>query len=506
MLIVETIRKIRLAAHRDQKSIRQIAKELNLARNTVRKALRNDQTAFSYERKLQPRPKLGPYTEKLVEQLEADQKLPKKMRRIVQILFEELQIQGYEGGYDSVRRYVQAWRREHGIKTSQVFIPLTFDPGDAFQFDWSHEKIELGGMPSTIKVAHLRLSHSRFFLTVAYPRETQEMVFDAHRRAFDLFGGSCRRGIYDNMKTAVNKIMAGKERQFNTRFSQMCSHYLFEPVACTPASGWEKGQVENQVRTVRRRFFIPRLKVNSFTELNEWLQAQCISWAKTHKHPTIKDKTVWQVFEDEKPYLLKTKHPFDGYAERPARVTPSSLISFDRNRYSVDCSHVGQTVQLRVYADKIVIVSNGAVVGEHERFFGRDHTVFNPWHYLSVLEQKPGALRNGAPFKEWDLPESIGQLGEALQKRFSDWDRQFVGILSAVPLYGMAAVQNACKKALSSRTISKDVVLNLLNRSQDSKTEPCIDLPDHLVLKENPVADCLRYEELLQEGSHVARR
>jgi transposase len=504
MLIVETIRKIRLAAYREQKPIRQIAKELHLSRNTVRKALRSDKTAFVYQRKTQPRPKLDPYTEALADQLQADHKLPKKMRRTAQILFEELQSQGFQGGYDSVRRYIQGWRRKQHFKISQVFIPLIFDPGEAFQFDWSHEKVELAGLPSTVKVAHLRLCHSRFFLTVAYPRETQEMVFDAHNRAFDFFGGSCRRGIYDNMKTAVNKIMAGKERQFNTRFGQMCSHYLFEPVACTPAAGWEKGQVENQVRTVRRRFFTPRLKVNSFAELNEWLQGQCFSWAKTHNHPTIKDKTVWQVFEDEKPYLLKPRHPFDGYAGRPARVNPSSLVSFDRNRYSVDCSQVGRTIQLRVYADKIVIVSNGSVVGKHERFFGRDHTIFNPWHYLPVLEQKPGALRNGAPFKDWDLPEPIGQLCLALQKRFNDWDRQFVSILSAVPIYGIDAVQDACGKALSANTISKDVVLNLVNRSQDADDVPSIELPDHLILKENPVADCLRYEDLLQEASHVA--
>jgi len=503
MLIVETIRKVRFAAHRDKKSIRQIAKEFKLSRNTVRKVLRSDQTAFIYQRSSQPRPKLAPYIEKLDEHLRADHELPKKFRRTAQILFEELQARGYQGGYDSVRRYVQSWRRKKRSKPSQVYIPLIFDPGEAFQFDWSHEKIELKGAPATVKVAHLRLCHSRFFLTVAYPRETQEMVFDAHSRAFDFFGGSCRRGIYDNMKTAVNKIMAGKERQFNTRFGQMCSHYLFEPVACTPAAGWEKGQVENQVGTVRKRFFIPRVKVNSFNELNDWLKGQCISWAKTHKHPTIKDKTVWQVFEEEKSYLLKSQHPFDGYAERPARVNPSSLVTFDRNRYSVDCSQVGQTVQLRVYADKIVIVSNGSVVGKHERLFGRGHTLFNPWHYLPVLERKPGALRNGAPFKDWDLPEPIGRLGIALQKRFHDWDRQFVSILSAIPLYGIDAVQNACKKALSIKAISTDVVLNLLNRAQDNDTAASIDLPDHLILKQNPVADCLRYEDLLREATHV---
>ena len=505
MLIVETIRKIRLASFRDKKSIRQIAKEFNLSRNTVRKVLRSGETSFAYQRKSQPRPKLGPYVDRLNNNLRDDQKLPRRLQRTAQVLFEELQAQGYEGGYDSVRRYVQAWRRDQKT-ASQVYIPLSFDPGEAFQFDWSHEKITLDGMPAAVKVAHIRLCYSRFFLVVAYPRETQEMVFDAHGRAFTFFGGGCRRGIYDNMRTAVNKIIAGKERQFNTRFGQMCSHYLFEPVACTPAAGWEKGQVENQVRTVRRRFFTPKVKARSFDELNDWLQAECITWAKTHYHPTIKEKTIWQVFEEEQPYLLKSQYPFDGYAERPARVNPSSLISFDRNRYSVECSQVGKAVQLRVYADKIVIVRNGVIVGKHKRLFGRDHILFDPWHYLPALERKPGALRNGAPFKNWDLPEPIGRLGKALKKRFHDWDRQFVSILSAVPIYGVDAVRDACRLALSEQAISNDVVLNILNRSQDDENETGIDLPEHLVLKQDPVADCRRYEALMKEGCHVAHR
>ena len=152
MLIVETIRKIRLAAHRDGKSIRQIAKDLRLSRNTVRKVLRSEKTSFVYQRKSQPLPKLGPLIIDLDNALEEDQKLPKKMRRTAQVLFEELQSQGYEGGYDSVRRHVQDWRRKHR-SANQVYIPLSFDPGEAFQFDWSHEKVILDGMPATQQAA-----------------------------------------------------------------------------------------------------------------------------------------------------------------------------------------------------------------------------------------------------------------------------------------------------------------------------------------------------------------
>jgi len=359
MLIVETIRKIRLLVQRDGNSIRQTAKKLGISRNTVRKALRSQQTAFSYRRQSQPRPALGPFVERLENALAEDRKLGKGQRRTSIVLFEQLQAEGYTGGYDSVRRHVRDWQRRQQQLQTEVYIPLVFDPGEAFQFDWSHEMVEMAGMPVTVKVAQLRLCHSRHFLVVAYPRETQEMVFDAHIRAFDFFGGVCRRGIYDNLKAAVNKILSGKQRSFNNRFSQMCSHYLFEPVACTPAAGWEKGQVENQVGTVRRRFFVPHPKVRDFSELNEYLRERCLQWAKSHPHPEFREQSVWQVFEAERPQLIPLSPHFDGYAERPARVSPNSLVSFDRNRYSVECHHVGQTVQLRVYAERIVIVWEG---------------------------------------------------------------------------------------------------------------------------------------------------
>jgi len=307
------------------------------------------------------------------------------------------------------------------------------------------------------------------------------------------------------LKAVVNKILTGKERNFNNRFAQLCSHYLFEPVACTPAAGWEKGQVENQVGVVRRRFFTPRLKVKDFEELNIRLQEHCLSWAKTQKHPQLSDRNVWEVYEAERPYLMKLQPRFDGYAERPARVSPSSLVTFDRNRYSVDCREVGRVVQLRVYADRIVIVSRNEVVGDYPRQFGRNKTIFNPWHYLPALERKPGALRNGAPFKDWDLPVAIRRVQSRLKRLYADWDRQFVGILNTVPLCGLEAVDGACRQALKLPVVNKEIVLNILHRSQDIESAAVIDLPDRLMLKHEPVADCRRYDMLMKRRPHVAQ-
>ena len=190
---------------------------------------------------------------------------------------------------------------------------VTNAPGEANQFDWSQEIVVLNGVTVTVKAAHVRLCHSRMLLVRAYPRETQEMVFDAHDRAFALFKGTCGRGIYDNMKTAVETVFVGKDRLYNRRFLQMCSHYLVDPVACTPASGWEKGQVENQVGLVRERFFTPRLRFNSYEELNAWLTDKCITYAKAHCHPELTGQTIWEVFEAERPKLVPYAGRFDGY-------------------------------------------------------------------------------------------------------------------------------------------------------------------------------------------------
>ncbi len=199
-----------------------------------------------------------------------------------------------------MRRYAKKWRVERGAATAEAYVPLSFAPGEAYQFDWSHEIVLINGTTVTVKVAHVRLCHSRMLFVRAYPRETQEMVFDAHNRAFAFFKGTCTRGIYDNMKTAVESVFVGKDRQYNRRFLRMCGHYLVEPVACTPASGWEKGQVENQVGVVRERFFTPRLRVASYEELNAWLLDRCVAYAKAHKHPELPDCTIWQAFEAER--------------------------------------------------------------------------------------------------------------------------------------------------------------------------------------------------------------
>jgi hypothetical protein len=297
------------------------------------------------------------------------------------------------------------------------------------------------------------------------------------------------------MKTAVEAVFVGKARLYNRRFLQMCGHYLVDPVACTPASGWEKGQVENQVGLVRERFFTPRLRFKTYDEMNAWLLDRCVAYAKAHPHPELRAETVWAVFERERPSLVPYQGPFDGFHAVTASVSKTCLVRCDGNRYSVMAKAVGRPVEVHAYADRIVIRQDGEIVGEHPRRFGRDQTIYDPWHYVPVLARKPGAWRNGAPFKDWVLPGALERVRRRLTQA-DDGGRQMVEILSAVVTDGVSAVEAACAEALGEGVCSADVILNILARRRDVERPANILTPEALRLTHAPIADCGRYDSL----------
>ena len=509
MLTVDTIGKVRRAHFVQGKKIKAIAREMNLARNTVRDIIRAEaKTEHRYVRKDQPLPQLGDHVAALDAMLKSNTTSSRRERLTYYRMYEELRLGGYPGGYDAVRRYGRTWAEREGERTAAAFVPLSFAPGEAYQFDWSHEIIVLDGVTTTVKVAQVRLCHSRMIFARAYLREAQEMVFDAHEKAFVFFKGVPTRGIYDNMKTAIESIFIGKERKFNRRFEQLMSHHLVEPTACSPAAGWEKGQVENQVGVVRERFFTPRVAFKTLDDLNGWLADKCISYAKVQPHPEQKDKTVFEMFEVERPVLMTYRGAFDGFHATTASVSKTCLVRFDRNKYSVASKAVGRPVDIHAYADRIVIKQDGIIVGEHARKFGRDQTAYDPWHYVPVLARKPGALRNGAPFKDWPLPSSIEKIRRKLTGS-NDGDRQMVKILTAVLTDGLAAVDAACAESLDAHIASADVVLNALSRQKQAMPIPLMQTPERLILAIPPLANCARYDSLRAptvalEASHGA--
>ena len=503
MLVLETVVRIR-REHSGGKSIKAISKDLHLSRKVVRKAIRAPDVDMRYRRATQPFPMLEAFRERLEALLVQNTILPRRDRLRMTRIHDLLTQDGFAGSYDAVRRYAARWSKEQTERAgdgAEAFIPLLFQPGEAYQFDWSHEDVEIAGKPMRVKVAHMRLCASRGVYVRAYPRETQEMVFDAHARGFTFFGGVPTRGIYDNMKTAVTTVFTGKERLFNHRFLLMANHYMVEPVACSPASGWEKGQVEHQVQTSRGRFFQPRLRFASLEELNGWLEAECCRWMADHAHPEQKDWTIAQALEAERPVLQPILAPFDGFHETDHSVTNTCLISFDRNKYSVMAKAVQRVVQVRAYADKIVVRCGNEVVAEHPRFFGRHKTGFDAWHYLPTLVRKPGALRNGAPFQNWKLPVELSALRAALGVG-DEADRRFVRVLGAVLTDGLSRVTDAVGEALAAGTPGDDVILNILSRRREPAPPLSVATSPALALKHPPLADCNRYDQL--RGLHAA--
>lgn len=352
--------------------------------------------------------------------------------------------------------------------------------------------MELSGVMQPVKVAHFRLAHSRKPFVIAYLRETQEMVLDAHNHAFAFFGGVPKRMVYDNLKTVVDSILDGKDRQFNKRFMAMAAHYMFEPVACTPASGWEKGQVENQVGNIREWLFTPCLRFDNLSALNHWLHLRCHELAK-RKHPTLGDYSIADIFALEQPHLHIVTQPFDGFIQQIMRVSSLCLITLDRNRYSVPARYAGKVVCVQVYADSIRVVHDEQVIAQHQRRFGRDQLVCDLWHYLPLACVKPGAIRHGVPFQE--LPAPILAVRDKILRQ-PKGDRAFVELLLAVQEHGLEVLQVACELALEYGTPSAAIVMNEVRRLVDPP--PPVPLATgqwHLSLE--PVANCSRYDELL---------
>jgi transposase len=494
--------KIRRMHFRDSMSVREIVRRTGLSRNTVRTWLRAPaQEEPRYRRTAAPG-KLAPFHALLEQALKADALRPKKERRTGLALYREVQAAGYSGGYSRVTDFIRAWRQGGGAPAA--FVPLAFELGEAFQFDWSEEGVIVGGIYYKAQVAHLKLCASRAFWLVAYPGQGHEMLFDAHTRSFAALGGIPRRGIYDNMKTAVDRVPGrGKARVVNARFAAMCSHYLIDPDFCNVASGWEKGVVEKNVQDSRRRIWVEARdqRFGSFEELNAWLARRCRELWSELRHPEHPAFTLAEMLEHERDALMPVPAPFDGYVEKPARVSSTCLVSVARNRYSVPCELAGQMVSTRLYPERVVIVAGDAIVASHARLRDRSGAAYDWQHYVPLLERKPGALRNGAPFA--DLPGPLQQLRRALLRE-PGGDRVMAQVLAIVPRAGLEAVLVAVELALEaappSGRVSVEHVLNVLARLNDPPTPEAV--ATTIKIATPPLADPARYDTL-REVEHA---
>jgi len=479
---------------RDKLSFHEIAKRTGLARNTVRTWLRDAVQGAppKYKVRVVGFSKLAPFVAELKQALKADSFRRKRERRAGRALFNQIKTQGYQGGYTRVTDFIRAWRGGESRNVT-AFVPLQFEPGEAFQFDWSTEGLVIGGIYRKIDLSHMKLCFSRAFWLVAFPSQGHEMLFEAHTRSFEAFVGVPRRGIYDNMKTAVDKVKKGKGRKVNSRFAVMCGHYLFDADFCNVASGWEKGVVEKNVQDSRRRVWIEAKarRFGSFTELNVWLAGRCKAlWAEV-RHPEHREFSVLEMLEQERAEMMPMPTAFDGYVEKPAKASSTCLVAIDRNRYSLPCEYAGKRVSSRLYAYHVAVAIVDKIVASHARLAGRGQVNYDWQHYIALIQRKPGALRNGAPFA--DMPEPLLKLRLGLM-RHEGGDKAMAEVLHGVTTHGLEAVLVAVELVIETGVLSIENVLNFVARLSEKAPPPNVE--NSLRLEELPMANTSRYDGL----------
>jgi transposase len=473
MTKVDKIKEVRQLRFVEGVPIREICRRVQLARNTVKRILRSNKTEYTYQRTNTYQPVTGSIQNIVKEWIKEDLAKKKKHRRTATRIFEILRNEhGYVGSYVAIAKKVREIRNEEKKPDNEAYIPLIFSPGEAFQFDWGEMPAYINGELVTLQLAVILLCHSRHFYLRAYRCQKQELMLDAQQRAFEYFGGVCKRGIYDNLTTAVKKILKGHHRNLQEKFIRFCSHYLFEPNFCSPAKGNEKGRVENKIGYVRRNFFIPIPSYNSIEELNDRLISFSIGQSRAKKHPELRDKTCYEVYEKERDVLIQLPgYNFECSRTQHATVTPLCTAAFDNNKYSVPLEFKDKIVLVKGGAEEVSLVYDGKEIARHKRLYGVMQHSLNPYHYLSVLARKPGAFRNGLPFRNWSLPAIFNEYRQLLSEKYADSDLYFAKTLVLLKDWPLLEVIEAIKKSISLGILGDSYILRLLRQKDDPVVE-----------------------------------
>ena len=501
MVKVEDYEVIRRKYFLEGWSIRKINRELKYCRRTIRKAIiQAEPTAYKLQ-KPRAKPVLGPYQSKIEALIAENEQLPRKQRYTARKMYLEIQKDGYQGSEGSVRRYVAQVRKDQ--QQSQAYLPLEFEPGGDGQLDWGEAEVAIAGERVTVHVFVMRLNYSRARFVMAFPFERQEAFLEGHIQAFRFFGGVVRCITYDNLKTAVYRILKGRNRQEQAAFITFRSHYLFESRYCTPGQGHEKGGVENDVGYTRRNFLVPIPEVASYEELNQHLRQACLQ--DTGRRMRGQTETIAALWESEKPHLLPL--PASDYRacrSKPVKVNPYSQVVFETNRYSVPVAYAQKQLVLRAYTFRLEILAKDQIVATHPRCFGREQDVIDPLHYLDILVQRPGAFEHAIPMRRWrkEWPAVYETLLAELQQRWPEGRglREFLAILKLHQDYPAQRIKQAIEAALDLGAVHFDGVQLCLRQQEMPVTAPqALNLSAHPQLQgigEQPV-NLAQYDQLL---------
>jgi transposase len=458
MYKVEMYQRVRRACLVEGMSIREASRVFGIHRDTVRKMLKYS-IPPGYRRSREPaRPKLDPFKGVIDGILEEDASRPRKQRHTAKRIFERLRDEhSFGGGYKIVKEYV----RERRLRIQEMFVPLSHPPGHG-QADFGEAMVVIGGIEQKAHFFAVDLPHSDACYVKAYPAETTEAFGDGHNSAFAFFGGVPQSMLYDNTKIAVARILGDGRRERTRAFSELQSHYLFEPRFGRPSKGNDKGKVENLVGYVRRNWFVPIPAARSFDELNAYLEKRCRERLgdrlRGHR------ETIGERLERDLEALLPLPEAsYDACDKRATRVNSLSLVRYRSNDYSVPVAYGYREVLVRGYVHEVVISCGAEVIGRHRRSYEKEDLVFDPLHYLALIERKIGALDQAAPLSGWDLPEEFDTLRRLLEARMGKaGKREYVQVLRLMESFHRDEVHRAISDALHLGTIGFDAVKHLL--------------------------------------------
>jgi transposase len=497
MFEVEIYGRVRRAVRVEGKSQRAVAREFGLSRDTVRKML--EYAVPPGYRRQQPikRPKLGPWLGVIDAILNDDKQRPAKQRHTSKRIFERLKEEhGFTGGYTIVKDYV----RTAMLRGQEMFVPLMHPAGEA-QVDFGEALVVIAGVEQKAHYLAMDLPHSDDCFVAAFPAETTEAFLEGHVRAFAYFGGVPTRLLYDNTKIAVAKILGGEERQRTRAFSELQSYYLFADKFGRPARGNDKGKVEGLVGYARRNFMVPIPRANSWEELNLHLEADCRK--RRERRLRGHAETIGERFERDRAVLLPLPAiPYEACEKISARVSSLSLVRYRSNDYSVPTEYGHRQVWVKGYVHEVVIACASEVIARHQRSYEREAVVFDPLHYLALLEQKTRALDQAAPLAGWRLPECFAVLRRLLEARLKKHgSREYVQVLRLLETFDLSEVSHAVEDALRLGAISFDAVRHLL-LCRIERRPPRLDMENypHLPMAQVRTTQAADYMTLLAEA------
>jgi transposase len=495
---VEVYARVRRAVQVDGMSIRQAARDFGLARKTIRKMMQFSLPPGYERKKPVAKPKLGPWLGIIDQILAEDREQHKKQRHTAKRIWQRLRAEhGFTGGYTVVKDYV----REARLRQREVFVPLTHPPGDG-QADFGEALVAVGGVEQKAHFLCVDLPHSDDSFVIAFPRETSEAFLEGHRQAFEYFGGVPRAMLYDNTRIAVAKIAGDGERRPTEAFSGLQSHYLFAAKFGRPGKGNDKGNVEGLVGYARRNFLVPVPRAANWDELNRKLLEDC----RERRGQRIRGEkeTIGERFERDREKLLPLPAaPHEACTRRSTRASSQALVRFETNDYSVPVAYAHRPVLVKAFVWEVVISAADEVIARHARSYGREEMIFDPLHYLALLEQKTNALDQAAPLAKWELPAEFGELRRQMEARQGKRGRrEYVQALRLMETFTLAEVAAAVRQALSMRAIGFDAVKHLLLCALDRRP-PKLDLENypHLPLAEVSLTRAADYQALLSQSA-----